>query len=113
MNETVKSLVDVILATFFTGLVAFLFFLIQSYYKEIKRKLNALATAVTELRSIYNANAISTAKDISRIEGSVEAIRKDVKENTQAQYQTIAELKALWRVVDAPERTSDRVNGGN
>jgi len=55
--------------------------------------------------------------EIARLSGNFEPLRKDLKENTVALASVQAELKAVWRYIDAPRRASDAKptpkNGGS
>lgn len=78
------------LATILGGVaVALISYFIKSFFDSLRSDIRTLAQAVHELR------------------GSFRPLREDIKENTVQLARAQTELKAIWRYIDAPKRSSD------
>ena len=53
------------------------------------------------------------AKDLARLEGSLETLRADIRQNTVELAGMTSELRAIWRFVDGAHERATDVNGGS
>lgn len=74
-----------------TGSVALFAYLVKSYFQKI-----------------HDSN-IEVKKEIAKLEGKLDLLSKDIRENTIESVAMRSEVKALWRFVDnANQRATDR-----
>ena len=78
----------------------------------VEKILIALVVAVVVyfIKSFFNSlrsDVKGLSEQVSKLEGSFEPLRKDIKENTIQLASAQAELKAVWRYIDAKPRSSD------
>lgn len=78
-----------ILPILVTSFVALFSYLVKSYFKKISETLDCMR------------------QSISKLEGNLEILNKDIRENTIESATLRSEVKAVWRFVDAQKRASD------
>lgn len=72
------------------GSIALFTYLVKSYFQKI-----------------HDSN-IEVKQEISKLEGKLELLSKDIKDNTIESVTLRGEVKALWRFVDNHQRPTDK-----
>jgi hypothetical protein len=89
------NLPDYLLSAVVTCVGALFTYLIQSYFKTIKKSSEALSA------------------EISKLEGKIDMIANELRSNSREVYGLTTELKAVWRFIEnANRRPSDGGSNG-
>lgn len=73
----------------------------------------AFAFLAKSLVNRLERDLASVAKEVARLDGKLEALSRDIRENTVQSAKLGSEVSAVWRFIDnAPKRASDHNNGG-
>jgi len=53
------------------------------------------------------------AERFARLEGQLEALQMDIRQNTKEQAGMNSEMKAMWRFIDGAHERATDINGGS
>lgn len=93
---------DLIIGAFVGGAATLIIFFVKEYFRSLRPKdpPNGQKAIDTRFQSVE--------KDIARIEGSIKTIDDRSHKSYEKLVEIQSELKAVWRTIDPPSRTSDK-----
>lgn len=110
-NDPISSLALTLVGTFVTGGIGLFYWAIKKYLTDISKKLGDLQekeAANTVALTRIDARTEAQGKDIARVEGAIETMRKTQAETAEKVVKATSRLDAAFRYIDgAGKRASD------
>ena len=109
-NELMPKIILGVISALTMGGIGMLFWFAKRYFDELRSQTNLNSQrliAIYEMLTDVKAAQGTTSNDVARIEGSLDGIRKDVKEHSDTVKEHSMKLQALFKIADAPVRASD------
>lgn len=75
--------------------------------------IGAFAFLAKGLVSRIEKDLAKLGKEVAKLDGKLDALQRDIRENTVQSAKLGSEVSAVWRFIDAPKRASDNNNGGH